>query len=806
MPRIHEGNRQKKRGIFSLSTPFQEGQGEFSFTDDVVPHGKPAMGQQHQQPVLENMNSTTYPSLHIAPRKEDMDIEVHEQHEGGMSQLTLEGCTQFYSGAVDDDVNRAWDDMGDTQEFSDKIEVGGLIDSESNGKNAAVDDVQEEMSATNQKTVGELMDDSVTTIGDKDDNDKESVDLLQDDDDSFPKPKSDSLQDDLAAARNGFTPKNTKLACKRLAELSPATMTLDRLDALGSQQGGAELSLNLLTTADDANDPKKKAEVVRDAVPKSPNDNTVIGTQVEKRNNSNGGVSFRLLSEAKERQAAVNSDELLAIARGQPSTGNAEAQAEKKKAEIGDRLDALTERCLISKPQKERHSPLKLAALPSKQESADDEDKLRLQDDCNVSTSDNNGSPPNPFIEGQKASAQEIYTKEIQSVSADLAKKQCLHEFKEYFMSTQNSSEYARKNQNSADHPAPPQVPFCIACKNPATHLPHHGLCPKHSDFFVSGSYEILNLLVDGNISQCEACMFHFDKGRPDKHLEHIVECPKGGKQKEVNRPGASSCVDDRSRYHYHSVSLKDAAASGCKKCQRELRTGIKKPGSHDKCCPRKRGKTSNSHTVITLDDAASSGCKKCRYELATGKKDFVNHRCHDDNCPRKGYRGHGRINADTSAASEQQSRRRDEASSKSPKYDVGAVVFVESRTWTGINKPGGVARVTHVHLPMHNDFSDCIKYNVAYVIETRKEKMIEERFISLHNDYISPSKDHSLAHPFSGNDSSESEDDKSQQEDNRIASPIRTEDNANTDDGNEFQLSSAEKKDECGNPLSECK
>lgn len=772
-----------------------------SFTDNDMPHAQPAMGQQ-QQSATEN--------ILIAPRKEDMDIEVHEHHEAGMSQLTLEGGTQFYSGAVDDDMNRVWDDMEDTQELNDGKEVGGLIGSESNGENAGLD-VQEQTNIKNQKTIGELMDDSVTTIGDKDDIDKESIDLLQDDDDSAPKTKTDSLQDDLDAARNGCTPKNSKVVRKKLPEFSPATMTLDRLDALGSQQGGAELSLNLLTKADDTNDPKKKAEVVRDVAPKSPDDNTVIGTQVEKRNNSHGGVSFRLLNEAKERQTTVNSNELLAVARGQPTKSNTDAQAEKKKEEVEDRLDALTDQsCLHSKPQKGRQPS---AARPSKQGlSADDEDKLHLQDDSSESSSNNNDSSSDSFMKEHKAPVQAAYTKEIQSVSADLAKRQCLHELKEYFMSTQNSSEYARKNQNSNDYPTPPQMPFCIACKNPSTQLPHHGLCPKHADFFVSGSYEILDLLVDGNILQCEACMFHFDNGRPNKHLEHMAGCEKGGKKKEVNHSGATGADHKKGRFDYRTVSLKDASASGCQKCQRELRTGTKSDRLHDKCCPRRRGNLLKGKSIVqasciaTLEDAASSGCKKCQYELATGKKDLVNHRYHNDNCPRKGCRVRGRNDSNTPAANEQ-SRLSDETrSSKTPKFDVGTVVFVESRTWTRINKPGGVARVTHVHLPMRNGFSDCIKYDVAYVIETRKERMIEERFITLHHDYISPSKDHTLARLFDVIDSSESEDEKSQPEENEIASPIRTNDNKTTDDGNEFYLSSAEKRDECGNPLSECK
>ena len=56
---------------------------------------------------------------------------------------------------------------------------------------------------------------------------------------------------------------------------------------------------------------------------------------------------------------------------------------------------------------------------------------------------------------------------------------------------------------------------------------PHHGLCPFHDDFYNSGSYEILNLIVDGNLLSCEACAYQFDHGRPNKELCHIDGCER---------------------------------------------------------------------------------------------------------------------------------------------------------------------------------------------------------------------------------------------------------------------------------------
>jgi hypothetical protein len=412
-------------------------------------------------------------------------------------------------------------------------------------------------------------------------------------------------------------------------------------------------------------------------------------------------------------------------------------------------------------------------------------------------------------------------------------------------MSTQNSSVYARKHQHSDDHPSPPQVPFCIACKNPATQLPHHGLCPKHADFFNSGSYEILNLVVDGNILKCEACSYHFDNGRPNKQLEHIDGCEKGKKKKGTDKcgsnPGAkavsskdatvSGCKKQSSQNNKVCVSLEEAAGLGCKKCQRELASGIKENTMHDDECPRKLKKpqrTQRSYHTVSLEEAAGLGCKKCQRELASGKKDRT---LHDDGCPRKAKArvvDKTRTNEDEESAKAipplknaatkckkcqrelatgltssfqhsadcplKESNKPDESSSpscsnksdKSPKFDVGTLVFVKSRTWPGMNKLGGVARVTKVHVA--NNVLDCVKYDVSYVIETRREKMIEEKFVSLHTEYVSPSKDQSLVHIADELDSTASDDEQY------------------NDGGEFFVLSSAEKKDADGNPLSDCK
>ncbi|KAL7453846.1 hypothetical protein ACHAWC_005492 [Mediolabrus comicus] len=67
-------------------------------------------------------------------------------------------------------------------------------------------------------------------------------------------------------------------------------------------------------------------------------------------------------------------------------------------------------------------------------------------------------------------------------------------------------------------------------------------------------------------------------------------------------------------------------------------------------------------------------------------------------------------------------------ASSSTSMITKGSIVTVESRTWPGLNKPGGVARVTHVH---HNDDTNKITYDVAYVLGG-KEKAVDAEYVTL--------------------------------------------------------------------------
>jgi hypothetical protein len=127
-------------------------------------------------------------------------------------------------------------------------------------------------------------------------------------------------------------------------------------------------------------------------------------------------------------------------------------------------------------------------------------------------------------------------------------------------------------------------------------------------------------------------------------------------------------------------ATLEDAARSGCRKCVKELETGIKTRKEHDDICPRKFksvGKPGNFSPryatpsaparvkqeeeveeddeeeevaeddiketnmldydgMVSLEVAAAAGCIKCQQQLKTGEK---TRKVHADDCPRK-YRG----------------------------------------------------------------------------------------------------------------------------------------------------------------------
>ena len=59
--------------------------------------------------------------------------------------------------------------------------------------------------------------------------------------------------------------------------------------------------------------------------------------------------------------------------------------------------------------------------------------------------------------------------------------------------------------------------------------------------------------------------------------------------------------------------------------------------------------------------------------------------------------------------------------------WSIGDIVFVKSRTWPGVNKPGGVARITKCH-------PEDRTYNVCYILGGRESK-VDAIFIQTHSD-----------------------------------------------------------------------
>ena len=63
---------------------------------------------------------------------------------------------------------------------------------------------------------------------------------------------------------------------------------------------------------------------------------------------------------------------------------------------------------------------------------------------------------------------------------------------------------------------------------------------------------------------------------------------------------------------------------------------------------------------------------------------------------------------------------------------------MVEDRTWPGSNNQGGVAKILKV---LSNETLKTYSYDVKYILENRKEKIVEECHITKHTNYVSPNK-----------------------------------------------------------------
>eukprot|EP00980_Cylindrotheca_fusiformis_P029617 scaffold23625_cov137-Cylindrotheca_fusiformis.AAC.2 len=72
----------------------------------------------------------------------------------------------------------------------------------------------------------------------------------------------------------------------------------------------------------------------------------------------------------------------------------------------------------------------------------------------------------------------------------------------------------------------------------------------------------------------------------------------------------------------------------------------------------------------------------------------------------------------------------------------VGRLVEVQPRTWPGINKPGGIARVTNVHWRTLESTSTISHVDVQYILGSSKEKHVPIEFVQLAPQYESSAQD----------------------------------------------------------------
>jgi len=91
---------------------------------------------------------------------------------------------------------------------------------------------------------------------------------------------------------------------------------------------------------------------------------------------------------------------------------------------------------------------------------------------------------------------------------------------------------------------------------------------------------------------------------------------------------------------------------------------------------------------------------------------------------------------ATTAANIEAANKKQSKTATKPPQFTVDQIVNIQDRTWPGRNDQGGVAKIIKVS---HD--SEETKYDVKYILESRKEKNVEERYITEHSEYASPDK-----------------------------------------------------------------
>lgn len=135
-----------------------------------------------------------------------------------------------------------------------------------------------------------------------------------------------------------------------------------------------------------------------------------------------------------------------------------------------------------------------------------------------------------------------------------------------------------------------------------------------------------------------------------------------------------------------------------------------------------------DSRPVVYLTYSAVKSGKEFRDEVNFSRKrykklgDFVEKRLPRDERLKKRRKVTPAGISDCSAMSTQE-------------IDVGSLVVVESRMWPGMNKEGGVGRVTNIYPPEGPETDGFVKkYDITYILGGKEEK-VEEEYVSLSLD-----------------------------------------------------------------------
>eukprot|EP00984_Skeletonema_dohrnii_P013522 scaffold5596_cov132-Skeletonema_dohrnii-CCMP3373.AAC.2 len=447
------------------------------------------------------------------------------------------------------------------------------------------------------------------------DDEEQSVDLLNDDN-----------HDDKVPARNihGGHSNCCNNASFSLSPISPATQTLDRLSMIGSQDGGAELCVHLSANA--VGTPMRE-DVAKASAQETAAAATATATAVVAATAASAVVAATANSTKKDDGSKVSTLPSQPAATASRASGTTSSTLDIMKG-IEPGVDFLPGATLLAKYK----GGLSRAQMIKKRGKGHDLEYYiqyigleQTEKACWVSvgqlyeidTQTKKLFRQYGIGEGGLEGKSDLNRRgqqqggEEESSSIPLTKQRCIRSLKEYFMSTQNSAACAQSKLNSSSGGMElPLVTFCHNCNNQnnnaLSQVPHHGLCPKHEDFFVSGSYEILNLIVDGNLLGCNACMHHFENGRPNKQLVHLENCKR---YKAKGSRGSSASVGGL------SLTQLSTSTTGAKQ------GGFQSRSTADKAGEGQGGEAEKQGSVINNVNSRDKGGRQDSPELSEYEK-----------------------------------------------------------------------------------------------------------------------------------------------------------------------------------------